>query len=116
MKGNAQGNWDPREGQQPFRPNSSGIGDRTTTLRRQLIGAEKILIVENVAKQSNHRAEFHYKMHDNIETLLFCALCEMCTLSIALTLDLNSSSGEKCTNRIAALSRASIRRYTFPRG
>ena len=39
MKGGAQGNWDPREGQQPFRPNPNGAGDRTTTLRRLLIGA-----------------------------------------------------------------------------
>ena len=39
MKGNARGNWDPREGQQPFRPNPNGVGDRTNTLRRLLIGA-----------------------------------------------------------------------------
>ena len=39
MKGCARGNWDPREGQQPFRPNPNGVGDRTTTLRRLLIGA-----------------------------------------------------------------------------
>ena len=29
----------PREGQQPFRPNPNGVGDRTTTLRLLLIGA-----------------------------------------------------------------------------
>ena len=40
MKGSARGNWDPREGQQPFRPNPNGVGDRTTTLRRLLIFAE----------------------------------------------------------------------------
>ena len=39
MKGSAQGNWDPWEAQQPFRPNPNGVGDRTTTLRRLLIGA-----------------------------------------------------------------------------
>ena len=39
IKGSAWGNWDPREGQQPFRPNPNGVGDRTTTLRRLLIGA-----------------------------------------------------------------------------
>ena len=39
MKGSARGNWDPREGQQPFRPNPNGVGDRTT-LRRLLIGAD----------------------------------------------------------------------------
>ena len=42
MKGSAPGNWDPREGQQPFRPNPNGVGDRTTTLRRLLIGAASI--------------------------------------------------------------------------
>ena len=40
MKGSARGNWDPREGQQPFRPNPNGAVDCTTTLRRLLIGAE----------------------------------------------------------------------------
>ena len=39
MKGIARGNWDPREVQHPFRPNPNGVGDRTTTLRRLLIGA-----------------------------------------------------------------------------
>ena len=39
MKGSARGNWDPRKGQQPFRLNPNGVGDRTTTLRRLLIGA-----------------------------------------------------------------------------
>ena len=39
MKESAWGNWDPREGQQPFRPNANGTKDRTTTLRRLLIGA-----------------------------------------------------------------------------
>ena len=39
MKGSAQGNLDPREGQQPFQPNPNGAGDRTTTLRRLLVGA-----------------------------------------------------------------------------
>ena len=39
MKVNAQGIWDSREGQQPFRTNPNGVGDRTTTLRRLLIGA-----------------------------------------------------------------------------
>ena len=37
--GSVWGNWDPREGQQPFRPNPNGVGDRLTTLRRLLIGA-----------------------------------------------------------------------------
>ena len=38
-EGSARGNWDPREGQQPFKPNPNGVGDRTTTLRWLLIGA-----------------------------------------------------------------------------
>ena len=38
----ARGNWDPREGEQPFRPNPNGAGDRTTTLRRLLIGADEL--------------------------------------------------------------------------
>ena len=37
--GSFRGNWDPREDQQSFRPNPNGVGDRTTTLRRLLIGA-----------------------------------------------------------------------------
>ena len=32
-EGSAQGDWDPREVQEPFRPNPNGVGDRTTTLR-----------------------------------------------------------------------------------
>ena len=36
-KGNARGNWSPREDQQPFRPNPNGVGDPTITLRRLLI-------------------------------------------------------------------------------
>ena len=45
MKGSARGNWDPREGQQPFRPNPNGAGDRTTMLRRLLISAELEFVV-----------------------------------------------------------------------
>ena len=41
MKGSARGNWDLREGQQPFRPNPNGVGDRTTRLRRLLIGEDR---------------------------------------------------------------------------
>ena len=44
MKGSALGNWDSREGQQPFRSNPNGVRDRTTTLRRLLIGAVAISI------------------------------------------------------------------------
>ena len=31
MKRSAQGNFDARESQQPFRPNPNGVGDHTTT-------------------------------------------------------------------------------------
>ena len=36
----ARNNSDPREGQQPFQPNPNGVGDRTTSLRRLLVGAD----------------------------------------------------------------------------
>ena len=39
IKGECPGNRDPREGQQPFLPNPNGVGDRTNTFRRLLIGA-----------------------------------------------------------------------------
>ena len=42
MKGSARGSWNPREGQQPFRPNPNGVGDHTTTQRRLLIGADTL--------------------------------------------------------------------------
>ena len=39
----ARDNWDPREGQQLFRPNPNGVWDRTTTLRRLLIDSRSVL-------------------------------------------------------------------------
>ena len=56
MKGSARGNWDPREGQQPFRPNPNGAGDRTTTLRRLLIGAGELVQLRRL----NERTEDYY--------------------------------------------------------
>ena len=38
FQGSARGYWDPREGQQPFRPNPNGFEGRTTTLRWLFIG------------------------------------------------------------------------------
>ena len=38
----ARGNRYPREGQQLSRPNPNEVGDRTTTLRRLLIGAAQV--------------------------------------------------------------------------
>ena len=40
MKGNACGNWDPREGQLPFRPNPNEVKDCTTMLMELLISVE----------------------------------------------------------------------------
>ena len=40
-EGSAGGNWNSRKGQQPFRPTSNEVGNRTTTLKRLLIGAVK---------------------------------------------------------------------------
>ena len=56
MKGSARGNWDLREGQQPFRLNPNGAGDRTTTLRRLLIGADLVhcfLNCDNLISKNN---------------------------------------------------------------
>ena len=39
-KGECRGNWDPKEVQQPIRPNPNRVGDRASTLRRLLIGAD----------------------------------------------------------------------------
>ena len=50
MKGSARGNWDLREGQQQFRPNPNGVGDRTTTLRRLLIGAVTLSSRNSIVK------------------------------------------------------------------
>ena len=47
-KESAQGNCDPPEGQQPFRPNQNGVGDRTTTLRRLLISADSFTFTDKV--------------------------------------------------------------------
>ena len=43
MNGSAWGNWDRREGRQPFRPNPNGVGVCTTTSRRLSIGAVTFL-------------------------------------------------------------------------
>ena len=43
LKGSVRGNWNPWEGQQPFRPSPNRVGDHTTTLRRLLIGAPVVV-------------------------------------------------------------------------
>ena len=50
MKESFRGNWNLWEGQQPFRPNPNGVGDRTTMLRRLLICAEQHLLAEHLGK------------------------------------------------------------------
>ena len=71
-EGKAQGNWDPRKGQQRFQPNPSEIGDRTTTLRRLLIGGNNCFAA-SVSGNSNHR-QFHAKpeflRYKNVSLLL----------------------------------------------
>ena len=68
MKGSIRGNWDPREGQQPFRPNPNGAWDRTTTLRRLLIGAEdptsnnSFQLLVNNPKVGVHPIAFQHKL------------------------------------------------------
>ena len=39
-------NWNPWEGQQSFRPNTKGVGDHTTTLRRLLIDAALVFLLK----------------------------------------------------------------------
>ena len=63
MKGSSRGNWDPREGQQPFRPNPNGVGDRTTTLRRQLIGATTPLLAWEVIEVAVVKMLYIYDDH-----------------------------------------------------
>ena len=53
MEGSARGNCDPRQGQQSFGPNPNGVGDRTTTLRRLLIGPSKVLSTFPIRIQSS---------------------------------------------------------------
>ena len=48
MKGITRGNWDPREGQLPFRPNPNGVRDRTTTLRWLFIDAVLLSIFSRI--------------------------------------------------------------------
>ena len=40
---NGRGNWNSREGQQPFLPNLNGVEDRTPTLMQLLIGAKVMM-------------------------------------------------------------------------
>ena len=70
MKGSARGNWDPREGQQPFRPNPNGVEDRTTTLRWLLIGAVRLDFVLVVVVRFN--AFISAVLQDVEFVMLFC--------------------------------------------
>ena len=62
MKGSARGNWNPWKVQQPFRPNPNGVGDRTTTLRRLLIGAVEKWLRSKVDKWlRSNKLSLNYK-------------------------------------------------------
>ena len=71
MNRSAQGNWDPREGQQPFRPNPNGVGDRTTTWRRLLIGAVFTPIVMKHCEKSSFL--LYCKTSHNALLAIFCS-------------------------------------------
>ena len=51
--GSVRSNWDPREGQQQFRSNPNGVGDRTTTLRWLLIGTDLLVLLTTVVNTQN---------------------------------------------------------------
>ena len=70
MKGSARGNWDPREGQQPFRPNPNEVEDRTATLRQLLIGAVRLDFVLVVVVRFN--AFISAGLQDVELVMLFC--------------------------------------------
>ena len=63
MQGSTRGNWDPREVQQPFRPNPNGVGDRIITLRRLLIGADEDLRYINLGNTQYLSWLFFYHLH-----------------------------------------------------
>ena len=68
MKGNARGNWDPREGQQPFRPNPNRVGDSTTTFRRLLIGAS-FYKTKSATLQSKLTKSLNFDSENNINPI-----------------------------------------------
>ena len=49
----ARGDWDPREGEQLFRPNPNGAADRNTTLRWLLIGIEVVFCRQTLSRFHN---------------------------------------------------------------
>ena len=54
MKGSARGSWDLQKGQQLFRPNPNGVGDRTITVRWLLIGAVFLYSQLRLTSQSSN--------------------------------------------------------------
>ena len=65
-EGSARGNWDSREDQQPFRSNPNGVGDRTTTLRRLLIGAVQFCLLYMYMYILNIRQKFRASLSKKI--------------------------------------------------
>ena len=61
----AWGNWNPRKGQQSFRPNPNGVGDCTTTLRRLLIGAVQFFSLSILYIRQKFRTSLFRKIRVN---------------------------------------------------
>ena len=59
-EGSARGIWNHRESQQSFLPNPNGIGDRTTTLRRLLIGAVQFCLLNILYIGYERNIALHY--------------------------------------------------------
>ena len=77
MMGSARGNWDPREGQQPIRPNPTGVGDHTTTLRRLLIGAD-LTYLGRQASLSQRWLRRHFATSGTLSVLLYVSASCAC--------------------------------------
>ena len=73
--GECQGNWDPQEGQQPFRPNKNGVGDSTTSLKRLLIGAGHYAIAPVVDCSVAHYCASSFGSHAAFRTKLKFSNC-----------------------------------------
>ena len=86
-KGSARGNWDPREVQQPFRSNPNGVGDRTTTLKRLLIGEDWNMLVAQIVGNDQNIPEITSCLFFKEKSLHFLKLFYLCCRSDGLCLD-----------------------------
>ena len=71
MEGSSRGSWDPREGQQPYRPNPNGVGNRTTTSRRVLIGAVLLEFESRVIDVESRVESSHLFQTTGVKSSLF---------------------------------------------